>query len=68
MMRTFPYLGPPPVPLTCVWAKPSTRAGIGSQPLLGEVVQSGDGFTIPNGQEGPMKTRPRPSEPMRGST
>ena len=33
--------------LPCTWEKPLTCSGIGSQPLLGWTVQSGDGFTIP---------------------
>ncbi len=42
-------LGPPPVPLTCTWAKPVTGVGSGSQPLLGLALQSGLGLTMPNG-------------------
>ena len=66
--RMLPYFCPPPVPLMCVCANPSTRVGMGSQPLLGAGVQSGEGFTMPKGHVGPMNTRPSPSLPMRRST
>ncbi len=67
-MSTLPYFCPPPVPLTCVCEKPLTASGMGAQPALGIERQSGPGFTMPKGMDGPMNVRPNPSLPMRGST
>ena len=67
-MSIFPYFCPPPVPLTCVCVNPFTISGISAHPAFGIVTQSGPGLTIPYGMDGPMKTRPSPTEPIRGST
>ena len=72
-MRMLPYFCPPPVPLTWVCEKPSTGIGIGAQPALGwfddrPSPQSGPGFTMPKGMDGPGNVRPTPTLPMRGST
>ena len=64
----LPYFCPPPVPLTWVCEKPFTASGIGAQPALGIDTPSGPGFTIPKGAHGPIKVRPTPTLPMRGST
>lgn len=61
-------LGTSPRTTDMYLSKSIHRSGIGNHPLLGEGVQSGEGFTMPYGHDGPINTRPSPSEPIRGST
>jgi hypothetical protein len=41
---------------------------MGAHPALGCTPQSGPGFTIPKGIDGPGNVRPTPTLPIRGST
>jgi hypothetical protein len=70
-MRKLPYLLLPPVPLTCVWLKPSTSPSE-SYPVVvyfspGSVV-SGLMLAKPNGTCAPGTVCPSLSTPTKGST
>ena len=67
-MQILPYFCPPPVPLTCVCEKPVTGSGIDAHPAFGNTPQSGPGFTMPKGMQGPGNVRPTPTDPIFGST